>query len=309
MTATSSAITIITEAHYPPRIERLRQQLCANIPCHPDTKEIREELLSLHLRDILVRYTNWANRVVPKRRRCVSYLPNFWNDCRNLKKASAVLQAAKEIEEGESLLPRLSELIFTHGYVPARYDKFGKRKGPEWEDKDFALNVHDVHHLHLGSAGERTKQLLYIGFTREAATILFVGDHNSFDDGSVLQAAAQWHTGSRNIQTPYDRKDMNRLHRRGISTFNVVDEKIYIGTGIASDGSVTGHWANHIYRVLQREDPTLDDPERQVDLFANSGRVCPDEPEFIWQMNLCDLELIETKSNIGFRSSEWLWRR
>jgi hypothetical protein len=290
---------------YPPRIARLHEELSRVIPCNPDRPDVRAELAAFSLSDLLIKYTNWANRFIPTRKREVVYGENFWNDGRALAHAAGVLRIANEVEAGDDLTPRISTRVHTHGYVPARFDSSGRQKGPEWGDKDFALNAYDVHHLHLSRNGGHGRDLLYVGFTRERAIFLFVGDHNSFDDGSVAQAAARWHTGGNNIRMPYLDKELSLIHRAGLSTMNVVDGRVYIGTALSSDGSSTFHWARHLWKVLRQWEPMLDDPARRGRLFTESGRVCPDEPEFIWRMQGCDLELVEMRSRVGFACAKW----
>ena len=97
----------------------------------------------------------------------------------------AVYQLAKKIEAGDDLTPFLSDRIARFGYVSSA-NKRSKSRGVEWQDKDYALNAFDTHHLHLKPAG--TKALLYVCFSRDHAFLVMLGDHKSFDDGTLAQA-------------------------------------------------------------------------------------------------------------------------
>lgn len=177
-----------------PRLLRFRDELIAAVPCWPDTAKVRAELDRYELNTLLVIYTNWADRRIRPDKRKVVYAPGFWDGPLAATYKLQILKLTKKVEQGADLTPHLSEKIFTHGYVPIRPP--GHVKGPEWGDKDFALNAYDVHHLHLGRLNDQgdkvthAKHLLYACFERTKATFLIVGDHKNFDDGTVARAAA-----------------------------------------------------------------------------------------------------------------------
>ena len=101
----------------------------------------------------------------------------------------------KKIERGDNLTPFLSDRIHHFGYVRPTALQNKKRRGlVEWEDKDYALNAFETHHLHLSPKG--TKELLYVIFSRDLAFLVMVGDHKSFDDGTLAEAIADAKVGT-----------------------------------------------------------------------------------------------------------------
>ena len=81
------------------------------------------------------------------------------------------------VEQGEDLTPYLSHRPHPH--------------------RDRALNGYGLHHLHfLPRAGKRRKgnsnALLYVRVERHRMHFVLCGDHSSFDDGTLRQAAADY---------------------------------------------------------------------------------------------------------------------
>ena len=59
-----------------------------------------------------------------------------------------------------------------------------------WRDKDRTRVTLDAHHLHMGQRNphgtvDRTGHLLFVGIMTDTAVFLTIGDHNSFDDGTI----------------------------------------------------------------------------------------------------------------------------
>ena len=106
----------------------------------------------------------------------------------------AIYDLAEKIEAGQDLTPFLSDRVHRYGYVGLKTRTGKKRRGPEWEDKDYALNAYETHHLHLDTKG--TEELLYVRFSRDGAFFVMLGNHDSFDDGTLAQAVAEMHVGT-----------------------------------------------------------------------------------------------------------------
>ena len=206
----------------PPRIDDFRARLAARIPCWPDEPTVRAELEQKQLDEVVRVYLNWARRFIPKRPREVSFSPSFWDAPLAKKVASELASLEARIRSGEDLTPHLSNLVQKRGFVPARFRKGGRVKSPEWEDKDYALNAYDAHHLHIAPNG-KGDELLYGCFRRDAALLLIVGDHNSFDDGSLAAAVSEARADAGHLvlkgilgpATPYTPKERNELARTG----------------------------------------------------------------------------------------------
>ncbi|MGY4473778.1 hypothetical protein [Bradyrhizobium sp. USDA 3364] len=219
-----------------PRLKEFHRWIAHEIPCRE--KEARAELQSIPLPSLLIHYLNWRDRIVPVRLRAVTTWDKFLGDKRTLDNWPAVSAHAARIAAGQDLTPYLSQDIAQSGYVRSRVGSNGKRPGVEWGDKDYALNAYGFHHLHLSdkilSSGwaRRTKELLYVLFDRNSAFFLMVGDHKSFDDGTLAQAVAETRAASRGSMPIIagrgfegaDHSERNRLQRHGFTTTMTVGD-------------------------------------------------------------------------------------
>src|SRR6185312_6876021 len=101
----------------PPRVEALRQAMIAEIPCSPDTGEVRAELAGMRVRDLFATFYNWASRRLPPRPRTVQFAPGFWDAGANADEQT-IYDLAGRIRRGEDLSGFLSNRVGTDGYVP-----------------------------------------------------------------------------------------------------------------------------------------------------------------------------------------------
>jgi hypothetical protein len=204
---------------------------------------------------------------------------------------------AEKIEAGHNLTPFLSDRIARLGYMPS------KPQGIEWEDKDYALNVFDTHHLHLKPTG--TKALLYVCFSRNDAFLVMLGNHKSFNDGTLAEAIAECRVGTvlefkgvLGSARQHTMREQNRLQRYGFSTTYQVGDHTVMGAMVSSAGTSvlqTMH-ANHIMRAIKKREPQLDEPGFCRELFGQNSAPYPAAPVFEWVMQHCDLCLVETSS-------------
>jgi hypothetical protein len=126
-----------------------------------------------------------------------------------------------------------------------------------------------MHHLHLRSKGSQA--LIFAKFEREAAYFILLGDHRSFDDGSLEEAVinfrAQTNTLVLNnvlgLERNYTPQIRNRLAKAGISTFASVAGKIVLSGMVSTAGTsdVQMHVAQQTLRRLQEIDPRLDEAD------------------------------------------------
>jgi hypothetical protein len=175
-----------------PRIRRLHDEIASAIPCDPE--EVRADLRAMNLNELLRRHVNWADRLLAPRPRSVATWEGFVRHGVAAAHWDAVQALAAKIRAGSDLKPNLSARIDRYGYVRPETIPQGKPHGIEWDDKDCVLNAYDVHHLHLSP--KRTRELLYVSFSRQGAFLVMVGDHNSFDDGTLARALAEARVGT-----------------------------------------------------------------------------------------------------------------
>jgi hypothetical protein len=286
------------------RLHAFHKKLTDLIPCEPEAA--RGDLHRMSTPELLVRYLNWADRYVAPRPRNVRTWDGFLRHGSGELHREAVYELAKKIEAGDDLTPFLSDRIARRGYMPS------KPQGIEWEDKDYALNAFDTHHLHLKPTG--TDALLYVCFSRNDAVLVMLGDHKSFDDDSLAQAVAECRVGTvlefkGVLGSPPQRtmREQNRLQRYGFSTTFQVGDHTVMGAMVSSAGTSGLHTmhANHIVREIKKLEPQLDEPSFCRELFGQSSTPYPATPVFEWTMQHCDLCLVEMTARVGFPILKW----
>jgi hypothetical protein len=293
-----------------PRIHAFHETLVAAIPCQPESAH--DALRKMSTPELLIRYLNWADRyVAPRPRRVVTWEGFVRHGTAKLHR-KAVYGLAEKIQAGDDLTPFLSKKIRRFGYVIPKDDK-QKPRSVEWRDKDYALNAYDTHHLHLNK--NRTRSLLYVSFSRSDALFVMVGDHDSFDDGTLAQAIAECRVGTplelKGIRLPARRgamREQNLIQRHGFSAAFSVGDRAVMGALLSSAGTSVRHTthAASIARALKKMEPQLDDPSFCEKLFQYSGRPCPVASVFQWVMRHCDLCLTETTSGVNFVVVQWI---
>ncbi|MDA9532818.1 hypothetical protein [Bradyrhizobium sp. CCBAU 25338] len=211
---------------------------------------------------------------------------------------------AAEIETGNDMRPYLSDQL-NYGYVRAKDQTL-------WGNKDYVLNAYEMHHLHLSPSG--TKELLYVSFSRVDAFFLMVGDHKSFDDGTLAQAVADARVGTSyelkgilGSRQPETMSEHNRRQRRGLSTAFQVGDQVVMGALLSSAGTSPLHTmhADRITEAMQQLDVQIDEPQFGRDWFEQNGKSYPATPTFKWAIQYCDLYLVETTTSVGFPIVKW----
>ena len=298
----------MTELEHP-RLQRFSENLAKQIPCDP---EVREDLFRMSIPDLLSCHVNWQDRYVFPRPRKVATWEGFLRHGSPQKHLPAIYALARKIEAGENLRPFLSNDIDRYGYVRPKTNQNKRPRGPEWGDKDYALNAYETHHLHLDK--NRTDELLYVTFSRDEAFLVMLGNHASFDDGTLAQAVAEMHVGTflelKNVlgpALPRPPGEQNRMQRRGQSTVFQADGQTVMGAMLNIDGTSTLH-ALHVGRVLDRlrsMDSQLDTPGFASERFERKGWDYPAAPAFEWGMRHCDLFLVETSTGTAFIAEPW----
>jgi hypothetical protein len=295
------------------RLDRFRRRLVELIPCDPE--DARADLQVMKPRELLRWYVNWADRYIAPRPRRVLTWNGFLQHGSAQPHLEAVRYLAERIEAGEDLTPFLSRDIDRFGYVGP------KPRSVQWEPvKDYALNAYETHHLHLTAKirangwSKRSRTLLYVSFSRDSAFFVMVGDHKSFDDGTLARAIGEARVGTadefKGILGPGRQctmLDQDRLQRRGFSTAFQVGDHTVIGAQLSSDGTapLQAMHADRMIDYMIRVDPQLDVPGFGREWFEQKGWCYPATPAFEWTMQYCDLCLVETTTSTGFTLVKW----
>jgi hypothetical protein len=293
-----------------PRLQRLHEMLAKRIPCDPEN--VRADLFNMTTPEFLPRYLNWADRFVPPRPRKVEIGEGFLRHRSPETHRKAICDLAEKIKAGQDLTPFLSDRVHRYGYVGLKTGKGKKPRGPEWDDKDYALNAYETHHLHLDTKG--SEELLYVTFSRDRALFVMLGYHASFDDGTLAQAVAEMRVGTLfefkgvlGPALPRPPGEQNRTQRRGYSTVFEAKGQTVLGATLKKDGIALLH-ALHVGRMLDRlrhMDSQLDIPGFARERFERKGWDYPTAPAFEWGMRYCDLFIVETSTGTAFIEEQW----
>ena len=293
-----------------PRIRQFRESVAALIPCDPESA--RADLYEMGLSALLGRYVNWADRfVAPRPRRVITWDGFLRHGSAQLHQVVLSALLAK-IERGDNLKPYLSDRIERCGHLRSKPKKSSKAKGVEWGDKDYALNAFETHHLHLDPAG--TEELLYVIFSRGEAFLVMVGDHNSFDDGTLAEALAEARVGTsaelRGVLGSARHRtirEQNQLQRHGFTTIFDADCHTVMGAMLSTAGTSPFHTihGDRIVQLIESLDLQVDEPGFCRTCFEQNRKAYPATPLFEWAMQYCDLYLVESTTSVGFPMLQW----
>ena len=291
-----------------PRVAQLHDEIVQAIPCQK--AKYRADLAALSIGAVTTVYVNWAERFIPQRPRCVVYIAGFWEADLAWRHRNAVVELEKKVIAGTDLTQHLSSQVDFRGFAPARYDSNGLLISSQWRDKDFALNAYNVHHLHFKERPGRSKELLFVEFTRDVATFVMVGDHGSFDgpelERRIVEARARNGHELKGITAPtsseYTAAERNELARAGFCTMAVVDGKVVISASVSTAGTsdYASRHAGRLLRAIAKTDEKLDDAEWVADIFSGSKIAVPEAPQLEWLLNYTNLFLIERSARTAF---------
>lgn len=273
-----------------PRLEELRKEIVGEIPCKPSTNSVRQELEQRSFADLLMVFFNWAQRLIPPRRRQITFANGFWSDTA-LARERDIYTLANRMRLGEDVTPFLSSKIHCDGYTPRN----SKRRGVEWGDKDFALNAFGTHHIHLTQT--RTRELVYAVVRRDMAEFIHFGDHKSFDDGrleaAVVQARADTgHMVLHNVlalEKNYTPQERTKLARYGLSTFANVGGIVVISTNLSTAGTsdfLSVH-VSQALRTLWALDEKFETAKGRAELGPEINALISDPKWTFWFNDLC----------------------
>ncbi|KHK91888.1 hypothetical protein [Novosphingobium malaysiense] len=176
-----------------PRLAALKADLAARIPTRNQTAQT--ELAAKSLSEVIILYLSWQARLIRPRPRDVVIWPEVTASSHYPAYAAEIANIEAAFRVGDDMNPYLSTQVRTHAYAAElppptaalSNDEWVKRN---WRGKDRMRVTVDAHHLHLGGkqadgSVARSGPLLFAGITPDQAFFLTIGDHDSFDDGTV----------------------------------------------------------------------------------------------------------------------------
>lgn len=176
-----------------PRLQALKDELVRTIPIRKTGD--RTTLESKPLTDVIIQWLTWKARMIRPRPRTVVIWPEVTNSPHYATYKSAIERIKADLEAGKDMNAHLSNQVHTHAYagdVPRKTAAMTQEEWVKkaWKGKDRVRVTVDAHHLHLGEVKPdgsigRTGPLLFVGITPDHAFLLTIGDHDSFDDGTV----------------------------------------------------------------------------------------------------------------------------
>ena len=259
-------------------------------------------------------YLNWKDRFIAPRKRQLRRHNLFWNE-KAKENEQAIVQIANKLSQGIDVNRRISRSARIFGYLSSDYKKSNKKA--RWLERDLYLNAHDTHHLHLGvSDRERSNDLLFVGIGREVATLLMVGDHESFDAGLLGQRVAEIRSDRLELVglTPPRKEsteDRAVFERLGFMSTYEVNGKVIAGAMQSTSGASVGHvrFADKLVDLIEHFENRISEDDLIANWFKQANVPLPKEPSLVWRMQGCDLILVEESVSIGFTTAEGNWCR
>lgn len=189
-----------------PRIQSLCNDLVKIMPIQKAAD--RAALARKHITDLLIQYLTYKARMIRARPRSVVVWPGVSNSPHYAAHEADLARLKAEFEAGDDMNAALSSAIRRNVYageIPQRTSDMTNHDWVKkaWKGKDRIRVLFDVHHLHLGArlpdgSVARTGPLLFVGVAPDQVFFLTLGDHDSFDDGTIssimwdaLEAQAQ----------------------------------------------------------------------------------------------------------------------
>lgn len=272
----------------PPRIERLRRKLIAEIPRFPNDRGSLAHMKQKGLGELLIDYLNWQSRYVGIRPRKVTIEPSAACDPLWAAHQPAIKILLEKVERGEDLTPQLSIQPHTKGYSP-QARRQGATAEEVWSDKDFLLNTMGYHHFHLGTQIEprghaaRTDQIIFARVTRTDFTVVAIFSHDVFEPGSA---------------------ERNRLMEIGdaIATRNAPPGSVVMSGMIATSGHALhiSAYAARCAQLIRDLDPKLDGRQYLDEIHTDGGLPLLPKYKPEWIMRHLDLGIHERAGNTFF---------
>jgi len=300
-----------------PRVADFFNRVRALIPCHPENEDSRKRLDQMPAHEMLFVYMNWADRFVARRPRTCRASKDFLHAPGVKKNWEQIQKIVNIAESGGDLTPYLSRLVRHAGFMtkPRR-----KPNSIAWDNRDFVLNSLEFHHLHLKplKANEQrsgdSNDLIFCRVSRNQIYFAHLGDHKSFDDGSLLKVHAELEVAAgRTLQisgpekTDQSDREQMKLARHGFSGTARWGGSITIGTHLMGSGDSPFH-IDHVGKLRRRcieDDEKLDTIVGQSEVFGPLADSLPEKPEFEWFLEHCDLVVLEKTKKLAAKRLKW----
>jgi hypothetical protein len=243
----------------------------------------------------------------------------FWTRNASLQHQAALNVIADIVREGGDLTPYLSSSVHTHGFTSS-----AARRGIAWQDsqghKDLALNSYDVHHLHLkpckagGKRSGGSQPLLYVGVSRDELLLLMLGDHNSFNDGSLHAAVCEHRAqsgfdikGIAGFSQPISDKEAVKMSRYGIAAGSQTGNKFVVAGLMSSAGTAYVHQrrADEIYELAEDWEPKLDDPALRQGIAETYSIQLSKQGKLKWYFNHADFGIHDCETRKSYTLLPW----
>lgn len=299
-----------------PRIDQLRQRIVELIPRSPSNEETYNAVNGLSLNSLLCLYMNWIDRFIPPRRRSVAFSNGFWKRNSPARFTSQIENLAQLSAAGDDLTPYLSSRIGTTGYV----HNTRPRGGTSWDNKDMALNAHDVHHLHLYPTDDKNRrrkqsdELLFVGVSRHEMVLVMLGNHKSFDDGSLFQAVTEFRASEglivNGIKPPrgdYDPARNQKLVRYGRSSPGIFSDNVVVSSMISVAGTSLFHTqhADMCCAFMMEAEEVLTNRKSLAEFLGVDESKIPPKANWEWSFWCGDLLLVDRESNTNISVMPW----
>lgn len=181
------------EPQMSPRIQDLRDDLVRKMPIQKAAD--RTTLAGKYITTVLIHYLTYKARMIRAKPRTVVIWPGVENSPHYAAHEADVARLKAEFKAGVDMNAALSSAVRRNVYAGELPQRTSDMTNDDWikkawRGKDRIRVLFDVHHLHLGARQPdgsvvRTGPLLFVGVAPDQVFFLALGDHDSFDDGTI----------------------------------------------------------------------------------------------------------------------------
>ncbi len=266
-----------------------------------------EELSTMSVADIVIKYLTWRSRFIHPHRRRVHLSRELVSSGKYAEHRPVVDAIARKIEGGDDLIAHLSRGTRTV-HMPA-----AKRRSARGRlDLDRLVAEWGIHHLHLALDVQdngfvrRSGDLLFGCFATDDAYLIGVFPHGSWALAKIVEICVRdWPdasiftalNGVVGLAEPCSDEDRLVLRKAGLSTPVEVDGRVWVSSQAGQSTAGTPIWAARDSNVLMHslnQLRKLDDADLRAAILRTGGEVGGEEPSLATEIDGETYRLRET---------------
>jgi hypothetical protein len=293
--------------------QSIRQLVLDHLPYDRSDAALVAALHGMSADDLLIRWFNWVQRMVPPVPRQVLQSVEFGANPLVQQRQSDLQALIADIAAGADLTKYLSRGV-EHGFVDPSGVKMHRR-----QDLDLMLSAWGIHHLHISQKVEpdgyveRDGPIIFAVFRRDRAYLIDLMTHKDWAREHVIRVIVNnWPNdglvhemkGVASLARTIDDEERLKLRKAQINTFIEIDGKVYgHTTGMTTAGSSIQavRQADRVMIALKSFADAYERDPAAVIAQVSPGIAWPADPEFAVEFRPDAFGVSELKTNTFIR--------